>query len=369
MVGRRFTCLDGLRGLLAVYVLVSHMAPFAGLPSALVRPFSHGEAAVDVFFILSGMVVVRSLQSFGCDRRSFLIARAARTLPAFLVVFALAIPVQPLPTALPGMSWIGPGDPGRAIWSTGWPDDWAVEIGAHLVMAHGLFPDAALPDVWVSFLGAAWSLSTEWQFYLLVALLAPLLGGDGPRRLVLALLLLGAAALLWHTAMPPGWHFSRAFLPNKAAYFGLGIASAGALDHGRRRRLAVAFLAAVAIAVCQGGAGKLAAPLVWMLCLAAQTGRGLPLLAPLARFLRSPPLLALGRVSYPIYLINEPVQKVLALALLPLAGGDPVRFAALWLPGAVLVPLAAASLLHRYIEAPGLRLGRAWLPPRLAIAG
>ena len=39
-------------------------------------------------------------------------------------------------------------------------------------MTHGLFPDGGLPDVWVSFLGAAWSLSTEWQFYLLALLLS-----------------------------------------------------------------------------------------------------------------------------------------------------------------------------------------------------
>ncbi len=30
-----------------------------------------------------------------------------------------------------------------------------------------------LPDVWVGFLGAAWSLSTEWQFYLLALLIGP----------------------------------------------------------------------------------------------------------------------------------------------------------------------------------------------------
>ena len=29
---KRLECLDGLRGLLAVYVMISHMAPFAVLP-------------------------------------------------------------------------------------------------------------------------------------------------------------------------------------------------------------------------------------------------------------------------------------------------------------------------------------------------
>lgn len=123
-MGQRFASLDGLRGLLAMYVLVSHMAPFAGLPAWAVRPLSHGEAAVDVFFILSGMVIVRSLQNFGCDRRRFLLARAARTLPAFFTVFVLAVPIQLLPTALAAMPWIAADNPGRVIWSAGLPTDW-----------------------------------------------------------------------------------------------------------------------------------------------------------------------------------------------------------------------------------------------------
>ncbi len=39
-------------------------------------------------------------------------------------------------------------------------------------MTHGLFPNAVWPNVWVSLLGAAWSLSTEWQFYLLALIVA-----------------------------------------------------------------------------------------------------------------------------------------------------------------------------------------------------
>ena len=37
-------------------------------------------------------------------------------------------------------------------------------ITTHLTMTHGLFPDGILPYLWLEFLGAAWSLSTEWQF-------------------------------------------------------------------------------------------------------------------------------------------------------------------------------------------------------------
>ena len=51
---KRLECLDGLRGVLAVYVMLGHMAPFAVLPRWIISALAHGGAAVDVFFILSG---------------------------------------------------------------------------------------------------------------------------------------------------------------------------------------------------------------------------------------------------------------------------------------------------------------------------
>jgi peptidoglycan/LPS O-acetylase OafA/YrhL len=369
-LARRLECLDGLRGLLALYVLVSHMAAFAVLPVWIRHPFAHGEAAVDLFFVLSGMVIVRSLDSFGYDRGRFLLARAARTMPAFLVVFAVAVAVQPLPTALPWMGWVAADDPGRTVWSTGWPAHWAAEIGAHLTMTHGLIPNAVLPNAWISFLGCAWSLSTEWQFYAVIALLAPVLRAVAdPGRAMIGLsrlfLVVAALALVWAWTAPDGGQFSKAFLPNKAQYFALGVASAGwGLERTPRATVHfVSALAAVAvICVAQGGLGKLAAPLVWTACLAAQ--RAVPetpgwwLLRRLAAILRAPPLLAAGAASYSIYLTNEPVQKVLGLLIVRWARGDGALFTLLWVPSAILLPLGFAWLLHKRVEQPALRAGR-----------
>jgi peptidoglycan/LPS O-acetylase OafA/YrhL len=58
-VMRRMVCLDRLRGVLACYVMLSHTLPFAPLPAWLLWLFQHGGAAVDVFFILSGLVIVQ----------------------------------------------------------------------------------------------------------------------------------------------------------------------------------------------------------------------------------------------------------------------------------------------------------------------
>ena len=156
------------------------------------------------------------------------------------------------------------------MWSAGWPNDWAIGIATHLTMTHGLFPDGVLPDVWVGFLGAAWSLSTEWQFYLLALLIGARLGAA--RRWPGCSWRFAAASIAWQAVAPEPWQFSRAFLPNKAQYFALGIASAIMVREGARGLGSYLPVLGATLVLCiaRGGVDKLLPPLVWTVCLAAQ---------------------------------------------------------------------------------------------------
>ena len=79
-------------------------------------------------------------------------------------------------------------------------------------------------------------------------------------------------------------------------------------------------------------------------------------------------LLRLGLWSYGIYLANEPIQKALGVGLAWLAGGDARLFTMLWVPAALVLPVLAAAWLHRLVEAPALRAGRALAAyPRIRI--
>jgi peptidoglycan/LPS O-acetylase OafA/YrhL len=352
---KRLECLDGLRGVLAVYVMLGHMAPFAALPAWIISPLAHGGAAVDVFFILSGLVIFRSLESCRYQARPFLILRVTRIFPVFLAMFVAAIMLQPLPAPFPAMPWITPDGIARDIIPQGWPSNWAIEIAAHLTMTHGLFPNGLLPDAWNSFLAAAWSLSTEWQFYVVALLLGR--ARISAERLATMFLLLAVAGLVWDLAVPEAWRFSRAFLPNKAQYFALGIASAVWADRRSLRAFAMVLGATLVLSAAHGNAGKLVPPLIWTLCLAAQLLPGR--FALIAVPLRWRTVQWLGGISYPIYLANEPVQKALAFVLVCIAPRNPVVFDMVWLPAAVALPIGAAALLHRYVETPAQQWGRA----------
>jgi peptidoglycan/LPS O-acetylase OafA/YrhL len=352
---KRLECLDGVRGLLAVYVLLGHMAPFAVLPGSVQRILSHGGAAVDVFFILSGLVITQSLLHADGKAMPFLISRIARIYPVFLLVFGLSAVVHPWSCGFEDMPWIGPENAARTICVMADPHGRLAEIVAHLTMTHGLFPNGVLKDVWVSYLGAAWSLSTEWQFYVL-ALLAP----GGSRRLCWVLLGLAVAGVAWRHAVPETWQFSRAFLPNKAQFFALGVVSAPVVrrESGALVRYGVVLAATLIVCSTQGMIGKMLPPLIWTICLTIQMQPERAGLQWAGWLLRNSTAQYLGAISYCLYLVNEPIHKLVGVALSRLADGDAGLFTVLWIPAAIGLPMLAAAWLHKYWEVPALRYGR-----------
>jgi peptidoglycan/LPS O-acetylase OafA/YrhL len=322
--------MDGVRGLLAVYVMAAHALPFAALPGWAMAPFSHGEAAVDLFFALSGLVIVNALER--SDRRffPFMAARARRLLPAyFCALFAsfllLFLAANPLAT----MSWVGAT--GREIMEPRLPPLWPWHLAAHVLLLHGLIPQSLLPYAYVTLLGPAWSLSTEWQFYLLIGLLRP-------RRLghwALALLALGAA---YHCLPVVQAAFSRAFVLDAAPWFALGLASAAWLGGTDALAFPLCLLGTCLLGLIDGP-GKALIPLAWAAIMLAQTQDW-------GAFLECGTLKYLGAISYPLYLVNEPVQRAVALLLKPWALLDAGLFTDLWLPLALLAPIAVAIVLH-----------------------
>jgi peptidoglycan/LPS O-acetylase OafA/YrhL len=300
-------------------------------------------------------VITPSLQHAGGRARPFLIARAARIFPVFFAVFALAVVVEPWSCGFEHMPWIGPDNAARAICVMAWPHAWLPEITAHLTMTHGLFPNGVWPNVWVSFLGPAWSLSTEWQFYLLA-----LAAAAGGRRLCWMLLGFAVGGLAWRLAVPDAWQFSRAFLPNKAHFFALGVASVPLVrrETGALLRYGLVLVASLVICATQGEIGKMLPPVIWTLCLGVQMLSDRPVSRAVGWVLRNSVSQYLGAISYCLYLVNEPIHKLTGVGLSWVAGGNAMLFTLVWIPLAIGLPLLAAIWLHKHVEMPALRWGR-----------
>jgi len=357
----RLRALDGLRGLLALYILAGHTLPFLCLPSGfgwMAGLVSHGRAAVDLFFALSGLVILQALEQGGFLGRAgagrFLALRAGRLLPVYLLALGLACTGLTAGDPFGAMPWLGPGSAAHAMLEAHWPPQPGLHIAAHLLLVQGLLPPVLLPGAEFAILGPAWSLSTEWQFYGLMALClaaAPRVLEGGAWRATTLLLLLALIGI-GIGMLPDPWDFGRAFLPREAWYFALGMAS-HALLSGRagRARYGAVLASATVLSGFSGGIGAMLVPLVWTLCLRAERPRTVVDRA-LRRLLIAPPLLRCGGISYALYLVHAPLQRLLMLAIAPWAAGDGRLFTLLWALPAILLPLAAAAMVHRWIEEP-----------------
>ncbi|MEI5673322.1 MULTISPECIES: acyltransferase family protein [unclassified Nocardioides] len=312
---------------------------------------------VDMFFVLSGLVlwlpIARAAAAGATDKpgRVLLYRRMARLLPLYYVVVLLV------------WTATNPELPGH------WQD-----LLTHLTFTH-VYSDEYI--FWTN--GPAWSLGVEFHFYVVMALGVPLVHAGVRRaatrrgRLAVAavlpalLVVVGLAYLAWATLLSgqPHTDWSLWFSPvSRAADFGLGMGLAVLAAAGvRLGRVARAALATGGVAV-----------LVWLVLIRpidSVTGEwwhpayALALTAAFASIVLHDgpwpavldwrPLAWLGGLGYGVYLIHEPVMRLLGhLGALPEA-----RSGSFFVVTAVLVVVPTVLLAwvsSRTVEAAGLRL-------------
>jgi peptidoglycan/LPS O-acetylase OafA/YrhL len=368
---QRITSLEGLRAVAALAVMLTHAGFLSGatgrdlLPGFLARL----DIGVAVFFVLSGFLLYRphvaALHGGRRPRlRVYVVHRAARLLPAFVLVLAGAWLLVPSMRDAPVAVWV-----------------------SYLTMTQIYADVGTLPA-----LTQLWSLATEVSFYAALPLLAwvarrwwRLRPSTGAHLTWLGLLAagtwlfrLGVSEQWWATYQALQW------LPAHLDWFALGMALAvvtgprpGRAGDAVRRVLdlgaAPARVAAVAlfalVTTSVAGPLDLALPttsqqLVKHLSYGAiavlVTG---PLLArpgdPLGRLLSTRLLKRLGEISYGIFLWHLPVMfAVRSWLSLPLFGGG--LLVTLAFTFAFTVAIAAASWV--LVERPVLAAARRYRP-------
>jgi peptidoglycan/LPS O-acetylase OafA/YrhL len=339
----------GLRGILAVWVFAFHAVTIAEVWDRVpwkVGTLLRGGQAVDVFIILSGFVITNLLMQGRESYGVFITRRFLRLWPVFIVCITAALAMQAI-----GLMPVN-GEP------------MLVHFLVHTTMLHSAVPEWPLLHSSVSILIPAWSISLEWQFYLLVPIL--LMPSLPP---AIRLILVSVPAFILYRIVAPrltGFDLP-IFLPFKAHLFWIGIISALAyrtlLDRLARPSNCPALLALgafFAVAILLPSSGSVAL-LIWLLMFAMALQlrfaepRGLVTAA--SAVLNAPPIQWLGGLSYPLYLCHEvcmwPVAtmlRTLGVSGFPLAVGN-------FLLAAPLV-LLSSVLLHHWIERPAIRFGK-----------
>ncbi len=107
---RRITYLDGLRGVASVMVVLEHyVQAFSPRSGVLMQWFANGEAAVHLFFLMSGLVLTPSFERCPNEFLFSIMRRMLRLgIPAFVAVLCAIIAVYLVPNSLlPAMDLAG----------------------------------------------------------------------------------------------------------------------------------------------------------------------------------------------------------------------------------------------------------------------
>ena len=346
---RLFKGIEGARGWLAWTVVATHIIVttplvYAGALAALI-PLAIW--AVKVFIIISGFVIAHLLVSARESYGVYIVRRALRIYPAYLVALAAGLLAAPLwPELVAGFPMQPPHPVHQGMLTARTIPDAALQIALHLTLLHGMVPEAWLAGAQHGFLPPAWSLSLEWQYYLI----APLLVAAARRRPVLTA---AAVGLLW-LAFQLGLfgRFSNPSLIFGAGwYFLAGILSRLHFDRlPRFERFPLALWAAIAPLALV--APELVPALAWLglLLYLRSDSEWAPLDGRIARWF--------GARSYAVYILHQPIILLAAwLAWGPLA--LPTRPAiAATAAMAIASVLVASELVYRWVERPAIRLGK-----------
>ena len=178
----RIACFNPLRALLAWTIVLFHILFIAGYAVG-----KSGQYVVDAFIVLSGFVITLLLGQGKENYSLFIARRFLRLFPVYLVCLGAALVVRfSLPSF--GSAQIF-GGVSRSEETFFWP-----HLLSHLAMLQGAVPELLLPHSSIAFLPPAWSISLEWQFYLVAPLVAWLIARHRPWAIGLFILSL---CVLW----------------------------------------------------------------------------------------------------------------------------------------------------------------------------
>ncbi|MCR1980959.1 acyltransferase [Cellulosimicrobium cellulans] len=339
--------IQGLRALAVGLVVVYHLWPHA-LPGGFV--------GVDVFFVISGYLIigslVREVSRTGTVRlATFYTRRIRRLLPASTVVIVLSVVATLL--VLPASQWRTVLE--SALTSALQVQNWALAYG----------PDEyAQATAGVSPFQHFWSLAVEEQFYLVVPLVLLAVGlvtsrrRDRTARVVLTVL--GAvvvASLAWSVVLsgsdPGAAYFVTTTRAWELAIGGLVAVLLPRVSLRPRAWSALAALGLVAVVVSafvystdMAFPGWVAlVPTVGTALLLAAGGAG-PAPTVVSRALSARPAVYVGDISYSLYLWHWP----LIVFVLAWSGQD--RLTVPLSVGVVLLSLGLAAASTRWVEAP-----------------
>jgi peptidoglycan/LPS O-acetylase OafA/YrhL len=308
--------IEPLRGFAALAVAYFHFTNGGGLlPSGWLKMSgAYGWLGVEVFFVISGFIIPFSLHQaryrFSSHLTHFLLKRIIRLDPPYLVAIGLTMVLWYVSAAMPGFR----GSP---------PSLDLIQVVLHLGYLNAFF---GYP--WI--IPVLWTLAIEFQFYLLIAVIFPLIAHPSARiRLGTLSAMCGCAFVI-----PDG-----AFVFHYMGLFALGMLTfskyVGFMSARAYLLLLIPFSVVTALSLNM---------------LTAVVGLLAALLIAFIRMPRFAPFTFLGAISYSVYLLHVPIGGRVVNLGTRFAHTTVVQIAVLI--AAIVLSLVAAYVMYRFVEQP-----------------
>lgn len=313
---KNISSVEMMRGIAAFMVAYFHIARgnprFLSETNPVFRIGAHGWAGVEIFFVISGFIITYAMINGGYTItriHRFIAKRLIRLEPPYIVSIIMVLVLMYVSTLSPYYR----GAPFHL--------DWGNVLG-HLGYVNAFTGEPWLQDVY-------WSLAIEFEFYIGLALLFPLLVNNNKIISTIAM-----AGLLAMSFIPTGLAHVFVYLP----FFCMGIFYSMFLN-GRINKLIFTIMFTAAVVLCYFRHG-------WLL-----TSFGIVTIGAFAFLKVVPkPLAWLGKVSYSLYLLHIPIGGRMINISEVLVKGENIR--SLIVFGVLAVCLLLSWVFYKVVEKP-----------------
>ena len=309
----RIEVLDFLRGIAALAVALHHFCNILE-PGVLRSASFYGQLGVQVFFVISGFIIPYSLYRGGYELKHygiFVVKRITRLDPPYLVTLALII-------LLGMLSWYVPFQKGMTF-----------EVSLPQVLLHLGYVNTFFGYPWLN--DVFWTLAIEFQYYLLMGLVFPLVFSRNVWTRLLTFAALNALSFLIPQGIYVFYFISLFFMGILTCQYRIGMIGA------RQYALLLALTTLFAL---------------WVMGVPSTLAGAAAVVSILFLQMRNAVFHFLGSISYSLYLLHSPIGRRALNVFLRLTGAESelAKIGVILL--AVGVSIFAAYLLYRYVERP-----------------
>ncbi|MEE6416364.1 acyltransferase [Klebsiella quasipneumoniae] len=348
--------LEGLRGIMSLWVVVGHSLGCLPQLRGGVSPTLYNIFAVDVFIILSGFVIFFMINTKKQNYIEYITQRAFRIFPIYLLATVASILLigftKDMFALIPG----GALTQGRINTINAFLENPIPHVMSHITLFQGLIPSGILPFAANTIIGQAWSVSIEWQFYIIAPFIFMLMKMNKKPSLNIYLFLMVFSLVAMGMILKNG-----AFISSKLPMFFVGFFSFFFYrDYSSKfnRQELITIYAVMIIFFVLVLKGESLAMVIWFTALfstlvsISSAEKNI-----VSKVLTNKYVLYIGRVSYSIYMVHM-IAVAIAIYLLH----NLSTFNSGWyfyLPAiSIAITIIISVVTYNTVEKPFIKLGR-----------